>query len=108
MADINHDGSIDINDYIFGWHFNVSSNTPLYFPAATRYDGSYAMLMGSMSGYWGNYWSNAPSSSMKGGAFCNLSFQTKDMSGGDVTTVSPSGSSSRADAFSIRCIRDIK
>ena len=102
VADNNKDGVIDINDYVFGWYFNVSEGTSLYFPAASRFDGSYAMLMGSMSGLWGNYWSNSPYPSIAGGAFCALSFQTID----DAITVSASGGASRADAYSIRCIRD--
>lgn len=106
VADINSDGVIDLNDYRYGWNFIVSPQTSLYFPAAARFDGSYAMLMGSVSGLWGNYWSNAPYSTMSGGAFCPLAFQIKDQSGRDMITVSPAAASSRADAFSIRCIRD--
>lgn len=106
VADINGDGITDLEDYNYGWHFNMDSTTPLYFPAAARYDGSYAMLMGSMSGLWGSYWSNAPYSDIPGGAFCALSFQVKGMNGEDWVTVSPSGGASRADAFSIRCVRD--
>ena len=105
VADSNNDGLIDINDFNYGWHFNVNDKTALYFPAATRYDGSYAMLMGTMSGLWGNYWSNAPYKSINGGAFCALSFQVKSQTGAEMITISPSGGSSRADAFSIRCIR---
>lgn len=106
LADTNKDGNIDILDYNYGWEFNVNSDTTLYFPAAARFDGSYAMLMGSMSGLWGNYWSNSPHSSMAGGAFCNLSFSVKDQNGIDFISISPAAASSRADAFSIRCIRD--
>lgn len=108
VADANDDGTIDINDYNYGWHFMVDADTPLYFPAAARFDGSYAMLMGSMSGLWGSYWSNSPNSSMAGGAFCNLSFSVKDQTGNESISVSPSAASSRADAFSIRCIRDVR
>lgn len=106
IADSNNDGEVNIEDYCFGWHFMVSDGKPLYFPAAARYDGTYAMLMGSMSGLWGNYWSNASHAGMSGGAVCALAFQIKDMYGNDAVTVSPSGSASRADAYSIRCIRD--
>lgn len=105
-ADVNGDGKVDINDYVYGWSFLVDKNTPLYFPAAARYDGSYAMLMGSVSGYWGSYWSNSPYAGISGGAYCCLSFSVKDQSGKDTFTVSPAGGSSRADAFSIRCVRD--
>lgn len=106
VADINYDGIVNIDDYNYGWHFLINTDSPLYFPATSRYDGSYAMLMGSMSGLWGNYWSNAPYSTIAGGAFCNLSFQVADMNGRETITVSPSGGSSRADAFAIRCVRD--
>lgn len=108
VADINNDGVVDLNDYNYGWHFMINDTTPLYFPAASRFDGSYAMLMGSMSGLWGNYWSNAPSNDdgTAGRAFCCLSFQTKGQNGEDWVTVSPSGAASRADAYSIRCVRD--
>lgn len=108
IADINNDGKKDLNDYNYGWHFNVGNGRTLYFPAAARYDGSYAMLMGSMSGLWGSYWSNSPNSSVPGGAFCCLSFQVKGQNGEDWITVSPAGAASRADAYSVRCIRDIK
>lgn len=108
VEDINNDGQINLEDYCFGWHFYVSDKTSVYFPAAARYDGSYAMLMGSVSGIWGSYWSNAPYSSIKGGAFSILSFQVKDQAGNEMITVSSSGGASRADALSIRCIRDQK
>lgn len=106
VYDSNGDGLIDINDYNYGWHFMVTDNTSLYFPAAARFDGSYAMLMGSMSGLWGNYWSNSPSATINGGAICGLAFQIKDQAGNEILTVSPAAASSRADAFSIRCIKD--
>ena len=107
VKDVNNDGIININDYNYGWHFLLDSDKSLYFPAASRFDGSYAMLMGSMSGLWGNYWSNSPNSSISGGAFCGLSFQVKGQNGEDWISVSPAGAASRADAYSIRCIRDI-
>lgn len=106
VADTNPDGVLDLNDYNYGWHFMINENTPLYFPAAARFDGSYAMLMGSVSGVWGNYWSNAPYPTIPGGAYCCLAFQVKDQVGNDMTTVSPSAGGSRADAYSIRCVRD--
>ena len=106
VKDTNGDGKIDLSDYNFGWTFNISQENALYFPAAARFDGSYAMLMGSMSGLWGSYWSNSPYSGIKGGAFCALSFQVKNLSGTEEITVSPAGGGSRADAFSIRCVRD--
>lgn len=107
VADITGDGLKNMEDFVYGWHFIVNPAHRVYFPAAGRYDGSYAMLMGSVSGYWGNYWSNAPYSKMSGGAFCNLSFQSRGMNGEDMISVSASGGSSRADAFSVRCVRDL-
>lgn len=106
VKDVNGDGIIDLNDYNYGWVFNVSDKAASYFPAAARFDGSFAMLMGSMSGLWGNYWSNAPYSGMAGGAFSALSFQIKSQTGQEMITASPSAGASRADAFSIRCIRE--
>ena len=106
VADINEDGIIDMNDYNYGWYFKTADGGELYFPAAARFDGSYAMLMGSMSGLWGNYWSNTPYMNMNGGAYCALAFQVKDQAGNEMVTISASAGSSRADAFSIRCIRD--
>lgn len=107
IADFNSDGVKDLEDYNYGWHFMINENTPLYFPAAARFDGSYAMLMGSVSGLWGNYWSNSPYSAMNGGAISVLAFQVKDQAGNEMITVSPSAAASRADAYSIRCIRDL-
>lgn len=109
VADSNKDGLISIEDYNYGWQFLMKDLTPLYFPAAARYDGSYAMLMGSMSGLWGNYWSNAPyrdSSDTKGLGYSCLSFQVKTQTGADVISASPSAGGSKADAYSVRCIRD--
>lgn len=104
--DANGDGLIDLDDYAYGWFFMINEDTPMYFPAAARFDGSYAMLMGSVSGIWGNYWSCTPSSSMAGGAVGALAFQVKDQNGHEMISVAPSGVGSRADAYSIRCIKD--
>lgn len=106
VADVNYDGVINIDDYCYGWVFNLGRNESSYFPAASRFDGSYAMLMGSMSGLWGNYWSNSPFSGMPGGAICALAFQVKDQNGNEIVTVSPSAAASKADAYSVRCIKD--
>ncbi|MCH5227319.1 MAG: hypothetical protein J1F16_05825 [Muribaculaceae bacterium] len=106
VADCNNDGEITIDDYNYGWYFRMDGNDYLYFPAAARYDGSYAMLMGSVSGIWGNYWSNSPYSGREGAAFSALAFQVKDQNGAEMITVSPAAAASRADAFSIRCVRD--
>ena len=67
-------------------------------PAAARYDGSYGMLYGSVSGMWGTFWSNSAGSA--GFGVSPLAFQK--------TTMSPNASGSRADAYSVRCIRDVK
>ena len=106
IDDVNNDGKKDIDDYNYGWHFLVNKGVSLFFPAAARFDGSYAMLMGSMSGLWGSYWSNSPHGTIAGGGFCNLSFQVKDQAGNDVVTVSPAAGGSKADAYSVRCIKD--
>ena len=110
--DANADGDITLDDYNYGWHFMINDESPMYFPAAARFDGSYAMLMGSVSGIWGNYWSCTPASSSysskTGMAVCALAFQVKDQNGGEMITVSPSGLASRADAYSIRCVKDVE
>lgn len=100
VDDINRDGLINVNDFSNGWRFAMADGY-MFFPAAARYDGSYAMLMGSVSGLWGSYWSNAPGSQdygYGGMGFCALSFQS--------TMVTPSASAARADAYSVRCIRE--
>ncbi len=103
IADSNGDGVADTNDFNYGWCFNMKEGYQ-YFPAAARYDGSYAMLYGSVSGMWGSYWGNCPASSVSsvGTAFCVLSFQ-KIPAG---TSTSPNGVASRADAYSVRCIKE--
>ena len=105
IADANGDGTVDTNDFNYGWCFNMKEGSQ-YFPAAARYDGSYAMLYGSMSGMWGSYWANCPATSSAqsagGTAFCALAFQ-KITAG---TSTSPNGVASRADAFSVRCVRE--
>lgn len=108
IHDVNGDSMLSLEDYNYGWHFYINASEPMYFPAAARYDGSYGMLMGSMSGLWGNYWSNSPHADMAGGAVASLSFQIKDMYGNDMISVSPYGGGSRADAYSVRCVRDYK
>lgn len=108
VDDINKDGEITLDDYNYGWHFLINRDSPVYFPAAARFDGSYAMLMGSVSGIWGSYWSNSPgvSSFMEGAGYCVLSFQVKDQNGAETLSISPAAVASKADAYSIRCIRD--
>lgn len=105
VADIDGDGVINGSDYNYGWHFNMAEGS-LYFPAAARYDGSYAMLMGSKSGLWGSYWSCNPASSEQaqytGTAAVTLTFMKE---GGNMA-VSPSATASKADAYSVRCVKD--
>lgn len=79
-----------------GWTFNMADGS-LYFPAAARYDGTYAMLYGSVSGLWGAYWGAATGSQDDYGA-CILAFQQ-----GSVSAVA---SASKADAYSIRCVKE--
>ena len=108
VADINGDGVKSLADYNYGWTFNLSDSAASYFAAAARFDGSYAMLMGSMSGLWGSYWGNAPypGDMFQGGAYSVLSFQIKNMQGQEMITTSPAAGGARADAYSVRCIRE--
>ncbi len=105
IADFNEDGVFDARDFTFGWHFNMKDGC-LFFPAAARYDGSYGMLMGSKAGLWGTYWANSSSpensSYYAGTAAVALSFMTEKNS----IAVSPSAFASKADAYSIRCIKE--
>ena len=103
VVDLNGDGVISTEDYNYGWFFRMKEGSQ-FFPAAARYDGSYAMLMGSKSGLWGSYWGNAPAQSYgtaTGYAFCVLSFMNES-----VVSASATASASRADAYSVRCIRE--
>ena len=106
VSDINHDSVIDGNDYKNGWYILLDGATDSYsyFPAATRYDGSYAMLMGSKAGLWGNYWyadaDDADDSSVPCGAYA-LAFQF-----GDAVSASPKAIGGRADGYSVRCVKE--
>ena len=106
VFDINSDGVIDGNDYKNGWYIllDAALDSYSYFPAATRYDGSYAMLMGSKAGLWGNYWyadaDDADDSSVPCGAYA-LAFQF-----GDAVSASPKAIGGRADAYSVRCVKE--
>lgn len=66
------------------------------------------MAMSGMSGLWGSYWGNAPypGDMFQGGAYSVLSFQIADMNGQEMITTSPLGGGARADAYSVRCIRE--
>lgn len=109
--DLNGDGWINLLDFQNGWHLILdrSSGATSYFPATTRYNGQYAMFMGSMVGLWGNYWSNAPSldndrkDTYRGAA---LAFGIKEYTGEWSFSVSPVSNGGRADAYAIRCIKD--
>ena len=103
VVDLNGDGVISTEDYNYGWYFKMKEGSQ-FFPAAARYDGSYAMLMGSKSGLWGSYWGNTPAQSYgtaTGYAFCVLSFMNES-----VVSASATASASRADAYSVRCVRE--
>ncbi|MDR2125695.1 MAG: hypothetical protein LBP63_02535 [Prevotellaceae bacterium] len=106
VVDVDNNGVLDINDYNYGWMFKLDENASSYFPAAARFDGRYAMLMGSVSGIWGSYWSNAPYSSTGGTSLTPLSFQTKNYDGTDGIAAMILFSGSRADAYSVRCIKE--
>lgn len=99
----------DINaekPYNAGWNFILPDGSTSYFPAATRYDGSYGMFMGSMAGLWGNYWyciADEDSELVAHGSHA-LSFSIKDMYGKDSLTASPVSTGGRADAYSVRCV----
>lgn len=100
VVDINGDGAISGDDFNYGWtlYLDKAKDVKTFIPAAARYDGSYGMLYGSVSGMWGTFWSNSAGSA--GFGVSPLAFQK--------TTMSPNASGSRADAYSVRCIRDVK
>ena len=106
VFDINHDGITDGNDYRNGWNIllDPASDSYSYFPAATRYDGSYAMLMGSKVGLWGNYWyadaDDSEETYLPCGAYA-LAFQF-----GDSVSASPEATGGRADGYSVRCVKE--
>lgn len=111
--DLNADGWINLLDFQNGWYLLLDrpSRTASYFPATTRYDGQYAMFMGSMVGLWGNYWFNAPTLNDDGSDYYRglaLSFGIKTYTGEWSFTVSPISNGSRADAYAIRCIKEQK
>ncbi len=107
VADIDGDGAITAADYTYGWHFNTKEGN-LFFPAAARYDGSYAMLYGSKSGVWGNYWSCTAATEentsyfQEGTANVVLAFDHENT----YDSVSPLASGSKADAYSVRCVKE--
>ena len=110
IRDINSDGNINILDFENGWWLYMKETSPKtwsYFPATTRYDGQYAMLMGSMVGLWANYWYNTPTEAdSTTGTAEAMSFGIKDYYGGWSVTLSAISSGSRADAYAVRCIKE--
>ena len=108
VCDMNADGILSMEDYNNGWVFRLGDNTSSYFPASTRYDATYAMLMGSMVGLWGNYWTNAPSVQSNGtsDSAIAMGFAVKDMSGKTNISISPNASGPKANAFAVRCIKE--
>lgn len=110
IVDINEDGKYSLSDYQDGWtiYLNRNSKVASYFPAATRYDGQYAMLMGSMVGLWANYWTNTatPGSDDINGLAIALSYGIMDYNHNYSITISPVSNGSRADAYSVRCIKE--
>ena len=108
-VDMNQDGNINLLDYVDGWWFytHPEKKDYSYFPATTRYDGSYAMFMGSMVGLWGNYWYNSPSDpNDAAGRSKALSFSIMNYSHEYEITASPASNGSRADAYPIRCMKE--
>ena len=108
VADFNGDGIYSLDDWTDGWHIYLDKENGIqtYFPATTRYDGQYAMFMGSMVGIWGNYWTNSTDGST-GGLAQAFSFGLKDYNNPNYSiTISPLSSGSRADAYAVRCIKE--
>lgn len=109
VVDLNGDGKYSLDDdWTDGWHIYLDQEKGIYsyFPATTRYDGQYAMFMGSMVGIWGNYWTNSTDGKDNGLSEA-LSFGIKDYGSTSYTiTISPLSSGSRADAYAVRCIKE--
>lgn len=103
VDDVDGDGLVTAKDFNYGWSFKMKEGS-LLFPAAARYDGTYAMLYGSKSGLWGAYWGNssAKSTAAKGLGFCVLAFRCEPTG----VSVSPTAAASRADAYSVRCVKE--
>lgn len=109
VVDLNNDGKYSLDDdWTDGWHIYLDREKGVhsYFPATTRYDGQYAMFMGSMVGIWGNYWTNTTDGKDNGLSEA-LSFGIKDYGSSSYSiTLSPLSSGSRADAYAVRCIKE--
>ena len=110
--DFDGNGQLNLLDFTDGWWFYLDPGKGAYsyFPATTRYDGQYAMLMGSMVGLWGNYWYNSPTLDADGNdtyLACAMSFGIKEYGKTDYTvTASPLSNGSRADAYAVRCVKE--
>lgn len=111
--DINGDGRLNMLDWTNGWwiYNNKSDGSHSFFPATSRYDGNYAMFMGSMVGYWGNYWTNSCSLEDDGSDSylgIALAFGIYDYGIFDrySVTSTATGSGSKADGYSVRCIKE--
>ncbi len=108
VCDIDGDGKITMNDWYNGWVFKLAGGSS-YFPAAARYDGTYAMLMGSMVGQWGSVWTNAASKETESAPSYTsvaLAYGICDYNKKTQITISPNGNGARADAYSVRCIKE--
>lgn len=108
VADIDEDGKYTIRDWQDGWWLWLDRDHGVksFFPASARYDGGYAMLMGSMSGLWANYWTNAASDDTAPGTAIALSFSLTDYNKNYQITISPVSNGARADGYSVRCIKE--
>lgn len=111
--DINNDGRLNMLDWTNGWwiYNNKSNGSYSFFPATSRYDGNYAMYMGSMVGYWGNYWTNSCSLNSDGSDSymgIALAFGIYDYGVFDKysVTATATGNGSKADGYSVRCIKE--
>ena len=107
VYDISSDGITNENDYKNGWYIllDPTSDSYSYFPAATRYDGSYAMLMGSKVGLWGNYW-YADAAGEAGDSFVPCGAYALAFQFGEEISASPKAVGGRADAYSVRCMKE--
>ena len=109
VVDIDEDGKYSLSDWQDGWWLWLDKNSGVksFFPAAARYDGGYAMLMGSMSGLWGNYWTNAASDDTAPGTAIALSFSLMNYQKTKYEiSISPVSNGARADGYAVRCIKE--
>lgn len=90
-------------EFNYGYYMNMAEGSS-YFPASGRYYGAYGMLYGTVSGLWGNYWSNAPYAS-DGNQMGSIivAFQKT----ATAASMSPLAGGAKSDAYPVRCIRDL-